>query len=375
MKYEYVEEIRKVLVDELKDYEGEPVLLDIDESVLSQVIFNNYGDVKIFAPEVYSILNKINFSNVCFDNVCVSEVNFSNCVGVKLHPQTIANQDLRRSTLSGVEIIGPFDGVNIAYTNFKGSKGAIINPQTVLGKNFKGTILTDTKIIDSFDGCVLNETNFTGSACAGIDPQTVFEKSLNGCILDSATIVNGNFDSVNIEKCNFNGAKGQIKINPQTIYNKSLLGTVLGGVEFIGGFHGVELKQTDFTGSKGAIINPQTVGGKLLRHCIFNGVEFNGSFDDCVILYSNFTGSKGAIIDQTKLRQAPIREISISKLYGCNLRDAYVADNLTEKDRLYAKVDGAHMISVKRDEEKEQKDYCIRKIRSIVRKNNNSMNK
>ena len=39
MKYEYVEEIRKVLLDELKDYEGEPVLLDIDECILSQLIF------------------------------------------------------------------------------------------------------------------------------------------------------------------------------------------------------------------------------------------------------------------------------------------------------------------------------------------------
>ena len=247
MKYEYVEEIRKVLVDELKDYEGEPVLLDIDESVLSQVIFNNYGDVKIFAPEVYSILNKINFSNVCFDNVCVSEVNFSNCVGVKLHPQTIANQDLRRSTLSGVEIIGPFDGVNIAYTNFKGSKGAIINPQTVKDK--------------------------------------------------------------------------------------------------------------------------------YLVSCIFNGVEFDGPFDNCVIRYSDFTGSKGALIDQTKLRKTNDREMSFSRLFGCNLRDAYVVDNLTENDYSYAKVDGAHMISVKIDEEKEQKEYCIRKIRSIVRKNNNSTNK
>lgn len=65
MKYEYIEEIRKVLLDELKDYEGEPVLLGIDESVLSQVIFNNYGNFKIFAPEVDSILKKINFSNVC----------------------------------------------------------------------------------------------------------------------------------------------------------------------------------------------------------------------------------------------------------------------------------------------------------------------
>lgn len=375
MKYEYVEEIRKVLVDELKNYEGKPVLLDIDEDVLSQLIFNNYGDVKIFAPEVHSILKKINFSNVCFDNVCVSEVNFSNYVGVKLNPQTVANQDLRHSTLSGVEIIGPFDGVNIACTNFKGSKGAMINPQTVLGKNFEGTILTDTKINDSFDGCVLNGTNFTGSKCAGIDPQTVFNKSLNKCILDSATIVNENFDSVNIENCNFNGAKGQIKINPQTIYNKSLFGTVLGGVEFIGGFHGVKFKKTDFTGSKGAVINPQTVVGKLLRHCIFNGVEFDGSFDDCVILYSDFTGSKNAIIDQTKLRQAPIREISISRLYGCNLRDAYVVDNLTDNDHLYAEVDGAHIIKPKVDEEKEQKEYCIRKIRSIVRKSNTSMNK
>lgn len=374
MKYEYVEEIRKVLLDELKDYEGEPVLLDIDEDVLSQLIFNNYGDVKIFAPEVYSILNKINFSNVCFDNVCVREVNFSNYVGVKLNPQTIVNQDLRHSTLSGVEIIGPFDGVNISCTNFKGSKGAMINPQTVLGKNFEGTILTDTKIDGSFDGCVLNGTNFTGSDGAEIDPQTVFCRSLKKCILDSATIVNGNFDSVNIEKCNFNGAKGQIKINPQTIYNKSLLDTVLGGVEFIGGFHGVKLRHIDFTGSKGAVINPQTVKEKYLVSCIFNGVEFSGTFDNCVIMYSNFTGSKNAVIDQTKLRKTNYREMSFSRLYGANLMDAYVVDNLTDNDHLYAKVDGAHMINPKVDEEK-QKEYCIRKIRSIVRKNNNSMNK
>ena len=44
MKYEYVEEIRKVLVDELKDYEGEPVLLDIDSKILSKILFDTYKD-------------------------------------------------------------------------------------------------------------------------------------------------------------------------------------------------------------------------------------------------------------------------------------------------------------------------------------------
>ena len=323
MKYEYVEEIRKVLVDELKDYEGEPVLLGIDESVLSQVIFNNYGDVKIFAPEVHSILKKINFSNVCFDNVYVREVDFSDYVGVKLNPQTIANQDLRYSTLSGVKIIGRFDGVDIACTNFKGSNGAVINPQTVLDKNFEGTILTDTKINGSFDGCVLNRTNFTGSECAVINPQKVANKNLSSC----------NFSSVT----------------------------------FIGPFDGCSIYNSSFEGSNGALINPQTVKDKYLVSCIFNGVEFDGPFDNCVIMHSNFTGSKYAVIDQTKLRKNNDREMSSSRLYGTNLMDAYVVDNLTDNDRLYAKIDGAHMISLKIDEEK-QKEYCIRKIKESVRR-------
>ena len=42
MKYEAIEEIRKVLVDELKDYEGEPVLLDIGSKILSKILFDTY---------------------------------------------------------------------------------------------------------------------------------------------------------------------------------------------------------------------------------------------------------------------------------------------------------------------------------------------
>ena len=66
----YTKAIRKVLVDELKDYVGEPVLLDIDSKILSNILFDIYkkdnSEYKKFSEDISSIIKKIDFSKFVF---------------------------------------------------------------------------------------------------------------------------------------------------------------------------------------------------------------------------------------------------------------------------------------------------------------------
>jgi len=132
----------------------------------------------VFADTLVKVKDKIDFSNVCFDDVYVSGMDFTNMHGVKINPQTIYEKNLYKTILNGVEFVSAnkavadlFDGVDVRYANFTGSKGAIINPQTVNLKSLNSCTLADVDFNGfPFDGVWVNGANFTGSLNAKIDP-------------------------------------------------------------------------------------------------------------------------------------------------------------------------------------------------------------
>jgi hypothetical protein len=62
-----------------------------------------------------------------------------------------------------VEFIGPFDDVCITEADFTGSKGAKINPQTIYEKNLDSTKCADVEFIGSFNDVGIEFADFTGS--------------------------------------------------------------------------------------------------------------------------------------------------------------------------------------------------------------------
>ena len=213
MKNLTIKEIRKVLVDELKDYVGEPVFLDIDSKILSKILFDTYKDdddieYKKFSEEISSVIKKIDFSNVSFDNFYASKATFIGFKGVKINPQTVAYKDLSYSTFHNVTFIGTFDGVNIAYTNFNGSKGVVINPQTIHNKDMHSATLSSAIFIGPFDKVNIRYADFTGSKGAVINPSRVDGKSLESVDLCD-TIVTGSFKNVKLYNTSVEGAKSK----------------------------------------------------------------------------------------------------------------------------------------------------------------------
>ena len=77
------DEARKVLIEHLDKYNGEPILFDMPGDVLKELIFDydeKSGRYTFAMP--YSIVQKIDFSNVPFDNVDVGEYDISELRGV-----------------------------------------------------------------------------------------------------------------------------------------------------------------------------------------------------------------------------------------------------------------------------------------------------
>lgn len=267
------DELRKILIEEVQNYNGQSLIrLNIDKEVIEQIFFipkietyiedgRAHKEIrgKVFAPNIsMDILEKIDFSNFSFEDFNTNGFDFSKLQNVNINPQTLYEKSLYNCVCQGVTFVGNFDEVSVQYVCFEGSKGAIINPQTIRNKDLSYNDCADVEFVGDFDDVYVKGTNFTGS-------------------------------------------KGVI-INPQKLKKKSLWETVCFGVKFVGPFDGVIVRETNFKGSEGAIINPQTVLWKTLFRTICTDVEFIGSFDDVAIDYTNFTGSKGTKINPQKVR-------------------------------------------------------------------------
>lgn len=179
---------RKAIADALINLKTtKPILLPYSKEELIELFFdevedetgNNFYKINDIMKKVIS---KIDFSNVPFDNVNVTNIDFSGSCGVKINPQTIYAKNLSGAKLNGVEFIGNntvneidlFEGVKVSNTNFAGSKGARINPQTIYEKNLSHCLLTDVDFTGfTFDGANLCDTDFTGSKGARINPNLV----------------------------------------------------------------------------------------------------------------------------------------------------------------------------------------------------------
>ena len=185
----------------------------IKKSILEKLIFDNklcycknqdYDNIvktcKVFSVDK-NILEKLDLSEVSFDDFLAENVDFSGLYGVKLNPQKVYSKSLCCSILNGVEIIGSFDDVNVERTNFKGVLGNNkINPQKIYSKSLFCTKLCDMEITGSFDGVDLENTDFRGIIGHNeLNPQTVKLKTLHGTTLENVNII-GSFEDVDPEE-------------------------------------------------------------------------------------------------------------------------------------------------------------------------------
>jgi len=210
MRKETIKYLRSTIIENLKEYEGEPVLLDLDPEILNEIIFDyrKYLDgtiSKVFAVEISDYVRKIDFSNISFDGVSVWGWDFSKYKNVKINPQTIFEKNLSYCHLEGVTFTGPFTAVNINHTDFTGSTGAVINPQTIENKNLSSCTFCDAYFIGDFGDCRISDSNFTGSTGAVINPQTVYDKNLSYCVLKDVIVID-DFDFTITYKTIFDGA-------------------------------------------------------------------------------------------------------------------------------------------------------------------------
>lgn len=160
MEYFKIEQLRKILLEELKKLEsGKSVLLPYPSYFLRMLLFNGVD----YDISLCSVYHKIDFSNVDFSGIRVSHTIFDGMIGVKINPQTVYEKDLSYGVYEGVEFIGPFDNVNVEGASFRGSINAIINPQKVYRKNMNDTDCCDATIIGSFDGVSCDNINLEGS--------------------------------------------------------------------------------------------------------------------------------------------------------------------------------------------------------------------
>ena len=201
MSYENMRKLRKILVEELSIYEGDPVLLTLDKKLLKKLFF----DENEFSNDIKSIIEKIDFSNIPFDGYNCHSKDFSKLTGVKINPQKSYNKDLSCSNYKNVEFIGKFDGVKVMGSMYGGSKGAIINPQTIPDKNLSFSEYADVTFKGSFNGANVVCADFTGSTGAIIDPQEVKNKNLSCTNCHDVEFTN-DFDGVKIDHAKFEGS-------------------------------------------------------------------------------------------------------------------------------------------------------------------------
>lgn len=319
MKKNSIVEIRQTLVDELINYKGEPIKLNLSSEMLENILFDHqvYYDEnknkivsKDFAYELNNdylpcdIIRKIDFTGVSFDGFNCS-INFKGIKGVTINPQKMYKKDLSGAKFDGVTFEldeRGFDGIYLSDTSFKGArvkdgKPITINPQRLIYRNLASCVFDGVIFNGTFDGTYIYGADFTGSIGAYINPQTVIEKNLDRTKLSNVCFFN-NFNGVSVEGADFTGSINAF-IDPQKLLNKSLVGTNLKDAHIINkNMDGVILKDTNFTGVYGDVeVNPQKICRRELKGCVLSGVNIIGPLDDCVLTETTFNGSNGAYVN------------------------------------------------------------------------------
>ena len=310
MIYNNIDELRKILIEELKNVDpNNPIKLPYDKDLIYQLIFENNRICKM------PFLEKIDLSDIDFSGIDITNFDFTGLYGVKIDPQTIKNKNLTDTICNGIEFIGPFDYVTIKNTDFTGSKGAVINLQLIRDKDARGTKFADSIVKGSFKGVKVSGADFTNARGikklfkyekgVKINVEEIYEGDLSYTVCNGV-IFEGSFRNITIKGTNFTGSTGAVIYlsysNRFTPYDIS--GSKLSGVKLKGTIENVIIHDVDFTGSEGAKIDPQKVPNKNMSNIICNGVTFVSntpnkevSFDGVTIIGTDFTGSKGAIIN------------------------------------------------------------------------------
>lgn len=254
MKREKLYDLRKEFQKMLKEYKGKE-RIKLDNATLELLLFdyNNIKGSKYKYFLSFKNIEKLDLSNLSFDNVDVCRIDFTN-LNVNINPQTVFQKNLSYIKANSVTFTGPFDGTFICNADFTGSKNAVINPQTISAKNLSFVNLRDAKVEGKFDNTFIRGTSFEG--------------------------------------CN-----GPVVINPQTIMNKDLGYTNLNGVIFTGSFDNCIIEHADFKNTIGVSINPGKIYERNLKKCNFDGVTFTGPLQECVIACSDFSKANNVEID------------------------------------------------------------------------------
>lgn len=282
-KYGTINSIRQLIIEELRDYEGKPIKLNLDgisgldglESLIFREYVNEGKSLRIIAFS-NDILRKIDLSSVSFDGVSVAKYDFTGLTGVKINPETVYEKDLSHCKFDGVEFIGNFDNCTIYGSDFTGSKGAVIDPyrKKMNDCKFSGVTFLDNWIDTDVSGC-----DFTGSNVLMTAPRNI---NMNGAKLNGVRFAWKVQDS-KINGCDFSGSRGAI-IFPNEWTNKSAIGTNFEGVTFSDGwFDGWNLRGASFKGSTGALIDLDMILNKDVSDADLTDAYFGPVKDDIIM--------------------------------------------------------------------------------------------
>ena len=346
-----IEKVRKELIEVLGKQDKVVKLEGFSTEELNELLFNYIEEgatkKKIFAlPN--AVLQKIDMSNVSFDDFYASNIDFGQFTGVRIDPSKLYNKKCLYTSFAGVTFLNGFRSGYIAGCNFTGSKNAVIGDRiktrlnrvdSVIGNDVllgENNVFKDVTFESPITKGNIVRTDFTGSNDAVIELGPDKISSVVECCLKDATLT-GTFAGCRITGAEFAGAKaedgGKVKIDPNKLADTNHKGVILkdlegcnfDGVEFTADFCPINrfsIRKTIFKGSEGAVLYPEAVFEKDYSFAQLSGVKFApGS----LITYSrlkgtNFTGSEGAIIS------GPQNSIQIA-----NLTDAAITFNNPEE--------------------------------------------
>lgn len=353
-----IEKARKELIEVLGKQDKVVKLEGFSTEELNELLFNyvEEGDTKkkIFAlPN--SILQKIDMSNVSFNDFYAKNIDFGQFTGVRIDPNKLYNKSCFYTSFAGVTFLNGFRSGYIEGCNFTGSKNAVIGDRiktrlnrcngvleaenSSIGKDValgEKNVFKDVTFESPITKGNIVSSDFTGSKDAVIELGPDRISSIVDCRLKDA-ILTGTFAGCRITGAEFAGAKaedgGKVKIDPNKLADTNHKGVILkdlegcnfDGVEFTVDFCPINrflIRKTIFKGSEGAVLYPEAVFERDYSFTQLSGVKFApGS----LITYSrlkgtNFTGSEGAIIS------GPQNSIQIA-----NLTDAAITFNNPEE--------------------------------------------
>ncbi len=287
-----IEKVRKELIEVLGKQDKVVKLEGFSTEELNELLFNyvEEGDTKkkIFAlPN--SILQKIDMSNVSFNDFYAKNIDFGQFTGVRIDPNKLYNKSCFYTSFAGVTFLNGFRSGYIEGCNFTGSKNAVI------GDRIKTRL-------NRCNGVLEAENSSIGKDVA-LGEKNVFKDVTFESPITKGNIVSSDFTGAHAK----NGDK--IKLDPFDLAESRVSGQIVrnvgecrfNGVKFTGSFGPIgdfAIRMADFTGSEGAVICPGSVFEKDYCYAKLSGVRFPaGSFiKDAQLEGTKFNGSEGAVI-------------------------------------------------------------------------------